>query len=68
MTQPLKALAALPEEEVLFPAPTWLLTAVCNSSSRESKVFLPPPATGMHIVIGIHDKHPHTQNINNLID
>jgi hypothetical protein len=36
MAQRLRALTVLPEDQVQFPATTWWLTTVCNSSSRGS--------------------------------
>ena len=35
----LRALTALPEAWVRFPAPTWKLTAICKSSFRRSDPF-----------------------------
>jgi hypothetical protein len=36
MAQWLRLLAALPEDRVQFPTPTWQPTTICNSSSRGS--------------------------------
>jgi hypothetical protein len=39
VAQQLKALAVFPEDQVQFPAPSWRLTTVCNSSSRASNIL-----------------------------
>lgn len=38
------------EQLVQFPAPTYLLTTNCNSSSRETSTLFWSPQTGMHVV------------------
>jgi hypothetical protein len=54
--------------QVQFPGPTWQITNVCNSSSREfSALFRPPQVSDAHLV----HRHAgrmliHTQNKNNL--
>lgn len=51
MIKGLRALAALTEDSGLFPAPTWWITSVCNSSSTESRTFVWPLwVTGTHTV------------------
>ena len=51
MDQQLKALAALAEDLVQFPALTCQLTNICNSGSRVSNtLFLPLWAPGTRVV------------------
>jgi hypothetical protein len=55
LQQWIRTLAALAEDLVQFPAPTWWLINIYNSSSRKSNtLFLPLRAWGMHVV------HTHT--------
>jgi hypothetical protein len=39
VTQQLRALATLWKSQVWFSAPTWWLTILCNSDSRESDIL-----------------------------
>jgi hypothetical protein len=60
LAQQLRAMAALAEDQ--FPAPTWQLTTICNSSSRQSGIVFWPlwaPETHIHkdkIPIDIKEK------------
>jgi hypothetical protein len=48
MAQQLGALAALREDLVQFPAPTWQLTTICHSSSRGSDTLRSRQNTNAH--------------------
>jgi hypothetical protein len=39
MVQWLRAWVAFPEDQVLFPAPTWLLTSITSVNSMEFSIF-----------------------------
>lgn len=51
MTQQLGVLAALPKDLGGFPTVTWLLTAICTSTSKESDSFYwSPQASGAQVI------------------
>ena len=54
MAQQLRALPALVEDLVSFPAPTWWLTTICNPSPREVKLSPGLPSTACTWYTGIN--------------
>jgi hypothetical protein len=56
MTQQLRALFALAEDQVWFPVPTWLLTTICYPTTRGSDA-----SSDFHGLLHTYGTYPYIQ-------